>query len=824
MNSTKTCEFCDKRGLPLLLVRDGVAPAGAVAPLAPSLSIELNAKAAHYTKRLLRTGYVNVFDEARHRWEVYFVTQEGYFFKLLDTPGVIAAIPQKPFNCPDQGHRAVASCITVPDPVNASKVWIGFSDVRWTDAIRKLNEDIAYRKRHMTEIDVQAVLMGSLAPHRAITQVDATIAEYAMNPSLAKANFSWCPFTFDFRHGRADRLKQECEALRPGKGIIVTLSDPAGIARELARLMKRNADLFITVRPTDQRNLTASMAIDQIKQAIQEQAQKNEIAAAKDFAEQQIRANPLGHLFSETTRAQTDNVGKVTPLHLERAAVAAWDKYKEKFDETARQAWHSPFRKRLEEFDAVFIAPLALSHVAWMKSTALADYFWCNYDPHNPESGAVYTALVAHCIEATEDKNACAELYADWLAGKILDPKNILLRAMILNQDVIAKRVEDASTVSINLKAIPWDNIFAAFTGVLDRLNQQAQVGIARLMVEISGTVATVFSKIMDGNEGFRAAVMATGLISGHPIVVCDLIGTRKQFRAHLIKQLLQASGQDVSKSQLKRAVSAELDRQRIQGVELEGDTRKRWVLVADKATIERMPPGLTPQARADWLARSLKTIEDVESLNLQRWRAVINSEFRSGLITGIFQAVSLTKLFADEEKSLKNDKQDALGRLHVGIAALAGTTSEAISHALAGRALSLRFGQGLATDAATVLKWSGRTVGLVGGLFVAVLDVNKAVEARREGNKGLAILYYSSAAVGAGLSVALFATQWLAALAVPIIGVLVLLIVGIGIWIEYVKDNPVQDWLERCPWGVIEAERYPNLATLQDQLNKALN
>ena len=327
----------------------------------------------------------------------------------------------------------------------------------------------------------------------------------------------------------------------------------------------------------------------------------------------------------------------------------------------------------------------------------------------------------------------------------------------------------------------------------------------------------------MDGSRGFRAAVMATGLISGHPVVVCEVIGNKKQFRAHLIKQLLQASGQNISQKQMKRAVKAELERQRIQGVSLEGDTAKRWVLVADKAMIERMPSGLTPQGRANWLAQSLKTIEDVESLNLHRWRTVINSDVRSGLVTGIFQALSLTKLFADEEKSLMNDKEDSIRRLHAGVAALVGTTSEAIGHALAGRALSLRFGQGFATNAATGLKWAGRTVGLAGGLFVAVLDVRKAGEARREGSKGLAVLYYSSAAVGAGLSVALFATQWLAALAVPIIGVLVLLIVGIGIWIEYVKDNPLQDWLERCPWGINEAERYADLATLQDQLNKAL-
>lgn len=823
MTDSKKCEFCDKRGLPLLLVRDAVASAGAGAPLAPALPIELSAKAAHYTKRLLRSGYVNVFDEARRRWEAYFVTSDGYFFNLLQTPGVIPVVPAKPFNCPDEGHRAVASCITIPDPLNATRIWIGFSDVRWTDAVRKANEDAAYRKRHMTEIDVKAVLKGNLGPHRPVVQVDAIVAEYAMMPSLVKANFSWSPSKFNLRHGHGDRLKHECEVMRPGKGIIVTLSDPAGLAQELALLMKRNAELFISSRPVDQRNLTASAAIDQIEEAIRIQAQNNEIAAADSIADQQVDANPIGHSFFESTRARTEDFRKLTPLHLKRASDAAWKKYAEKFDESSRQAWNVPFRQKLDAFDAEFIAPLAQSHAAWMKSADLADYFECNYDPIHPESGAVYAAVFTNCIATTEDKVACAELYKEWLAGDIVDTKNLLLRAMILNQNAPAQAVESAIKLSINLKAIPWDNIFSAFKGVVERLSQQTQAGMARLIVEISGAVASVFGKIMDGSSGFRAAVMATGLISGHPVVVCDLIGTKGQFRAHLIKELLRASGQSINKKQMRRAVIAELKRQGIQGVSLEGVSAKRWVLIADKALIESMAAGLSPQARADWLARSLKTVEQVEQLNLHRWRTVINADVRSGLVTGLFQALSLAKLFSDEERSLKHDKQDAGGRLNAGIAAIVGTTTEAISYALAGRATSLQFGQGLATMSATVLKWSGRAVGLVGGLYVAVLDVNKASEARRDGRKGLAVLYYSSAVVGASLSFALIATSWLTALAVPIIGVLVLLLVGIGIWIEYLKDNPVQDWLERCPWGIRASERYADLATLQDQLNKAL-
>jgi hypothetical protein len=48
--------------------------------------------------------------------------------------------------------------------------------------------------------------------------------------------------------------------------------------------------------------------------------------------------------------------------------------------------------------------------------------------------------------------------------------------------------------------------------------------------------------------------------------------------------------------------------------------------------------------------------------------------------------------------------------------------------------------------------------------------------------------------------------------------------LIGIGVLIEYIKDNPVQDWLERCPWRILPAQRYPDLPTEQAQLKQALN
>jgi hypothetical protein len=763
---------------------------------------------------------VNVFDESRERWEIYFITPDNFFLKMLQTPGDGPIPPAKPFNCPDEGHRALASFVTISDPAKATKVWIGFSDVFWTDAVRKSNEDPAYRKRHMTEIDVKAALKRNQTPHRSIKQIDALIAEYAMPPALAKATLDWSPFKFISRHGSADRMKQECENLRPETALIVTLSDPVGIAQELAFLMRRNVKLFTEKNIVNNRYLTASSAIDQIEEIVRRRALDAEIQASEQSANQQIEEDRIGHIFSSSTRSKTEQIRRVTPSQVKRAQDDAWAKYDKKFDNPGRQKWNADYGKRLEAFDAEFIAPLALNHVAWMKSTALLQHLECNYDPHHAESGEVYTMVVTRCLTATQDKKACAQLYNEWLQGDITDKKNFLLRAMVLNQNITADSIKAAAEVTFDIRQIPWDNIFAASSSALGKLAEKVQDITAHLIAQVGGPLAQMFHKIIDGSRNFRAAIMATGLISGHPVVVCEITGSRPQFVKLLTRQLMQISGHAFNEVQLRYAVAAELKRQEIHGKPVSGTAHRQWLMTVDKEMTNIMPDGLTPQNQREWLVKHIRTPEAVESLNLERWRRVINTHVRVGVLTGILQAVCLTKLISDQQKSLGNENFDASARLYAGMTAVGATTSEVIGIALSERAtLGMRYGQGLASTMGDFLKRMGKNFGLGAGLVVAGLDFYKGFSEFREGADGLVVVsYLGSGIVGIALSAALLASA-----SIPVIGFLILLAIGIGILIENIKDNPLQDWLERCPWGRLKDQRYVDAESEQAQLNLAL-
>jgi len=195
-----------------------------------------------------------------------------------------------------------------------------------------------------------------------------------------------------------------------------------------------------------------------------------------------------------------------------------------------------------------------------------------------------------------------------------------------------------------------------------------------------------------------------------------------------------------------------------------------------------------------------------------------------SGIVAAILQAITLTKLLVDKEKSLANEKGDTVGRIEAGICAIAGSTSEVLGNFLKNRALlGMRFGQGLAATMGRYTAIIGRVTGLGASLYMAFLDAEKYTEARNENQPGLAWLYGASAISGLALASVLFYPAILGAAAIPVIGILILLCVGIGLLIENLKDNPIQDWLERCSWGMLSSQRYPDMETEQAQLLLAL-
>ena len=108
------------------------------------------------------------------------------------------------------------------------------------------------------------------------------------------------------------------------------------------------------------------------------------------------------------------------------------------FDETGRAKFQAEYDQNLLSLDKDNILELAKAHVQWMKSDMMVRYFQTRFDPADKESGKAYLAVFSMCISDTQDISPCKKLYSQWInSGDEEDPSNLLMRAAVLNQDIL---------------------------------------------------------------------------------------------------------------------------------------------------------------------------------------------------------------------------------------------------------------------------------------------------------------------------------------------------------------------------------------------------
>jgi len=229
------CKMCGKKGLPILLTRYAVAtndttkwytePSHLLADRmqasgAPKISgdfkepgIDLG-KTAYYTQRLMRGGYVYVFDEKRKKWKGYFVTDNACLleFDIQTTFGksaVKGVNPQSAYPCNPAKYGLLAACITVEKAEEAGNLWIAFSDVQWTEAVwEKFDKDKPFRELNMRQFDVQAWISNKKHPHACLfSDVDKHIADF--NPDVKSETFDFSPASLPVLWGYYDFAKYQ---------------------------------------------------------------------------------------------------------------------------------------------------------------------------------------------------------------------------------------------------------------------------------------------------------------------------------------------------------------------------------------------------------------------------------------------------------------------------------------------------------------------------------------------------------------------------------------------------------------------------------------
>jgi hypothetical protein len=891
----QTCPFCDRSGLPILPLRYAVARTD-LGGKAPDIAAPFDAgkfalpvESAKYTLRILRPGYLYVFDEVRGEWTAYIVNGQGLLYQFDIHAKVPPQVPDKTFNeaCVRKADPYLARCFTVKDAANAGNIWMGFSDVMWTESVLNAHSEAAYRKKHMRCINMADVRAkktaahmdtfsklknvaeftkvikpdtGATNAHDALAKQAATLEQQLKQMQQARTSHpltgaaaraeqkqeanvqaqlaevkknldgTWLPevtivadraLSFspqplnllgDQVKGLMDWGKQ---AAKPYEAVMAAVPDPAGIAAELALLMRIRMQAFMRDERNDKdriRKTALSGVIEQIRDAIRTQAEQDYIAgrerqATRDENGYSMSGGPMGAMPVMGSSALAEMDRAITADQLRQAGDDEWKKYDDLYSEKQRTDWQNTFNTALQSFDQSVIGPLAIAHRDLLKSDAFHDYFDCNFDSKVVASGIVYTIVFGQCIAGTQDKKCSADLYNEWIQGDLTDKRNILLRALCLHQDTLAKEIQSASQNTVAWAELPWDKLFGIGKATFDQLLEGQKDEMGRLTILVSGAITATLKKVGESQKIYSGLV-ALGVVTRKPFVLVTIDGGKKAFRASLIKNLLKLSGKakSIPENKMAKAVADELRRQEICGVDTKGRDKKTWLLMIDPDEVRNMPKNLNADDQAKWLAKTIRTPEQVDELNLAKYRdavtrgserVMVNVPFTFAVLALLANGWAMHSIMQGEEGSLAVHKTEMLARVYTQGLYIVGATADALESGLTRLSVSgVRLGQATMKAGAEIFGVIGRVVGVVAGMLMAAWDGWRAYEEHKAGHNGAAAAYGVSAILGAAATVLLCIgwTGW------------GLLVVGlIIIWafvMTLLVNNKIQDWLELTYWG----------------------
>lgn len=815
MSAPKGCKFCIRRGLPILPARPAIMTQDDTLPRLPAtVTPPMMAQGEiAWTARLLREGFLYIWAESAQRWISYFATSAGYYYPLPEqgeAPSDILSGELKP--CITQPEElASASLITLPVKpagMNNGRFWFGWSEVEWTAAVRKKHEDAAYRSQYMQPFDMDAWLGGDQAQQAVpIAGVSDTLAEYSHGAAGCKAR-AWSPASWkSLPPLAAEQLKQAADALYAGKGAILLLEDPPAILQELSAVINYDLQEQVYKKPEYQRELALASAITALKESMVRQFERDHIENSEHLERLAIHG-PFGYAVNDEI---ADNM--YSPAHdkqLRPAVAKKWAEYEQYYHPEKVAAFQQTFNQVLTRYNDSIVSPRTDMYLEWLRGKVLLAYFQHNFDSEALKSGIEYVQTLNYCIAGMQDKLGVFRHFTDLLSGTPTDATNILARALVWNQDVLAKKLANATTFSPDWLTIPWSGLANAFKEGIEKMRDDA-AGVAGIFIGLlSGVLTRKIAQALESKQIFSCLV-AMGAITNKALIPLEKTGSYKQFVSEVVTQLAKESGLDsrVNKDRLRHYIRQELRRLRVDGLPMDVKETKRFLVLVDIDRVSELLH-LPPKERARAVSKLLRNVADVETQQFSRWQGAVRRGVRNvgeampftlGIVSGVLQVAALY-ISADikGKKTLTADQKEAHGRFAAGVAGLASTTLNTIETGIKQFRLFTDASSKLRIfGSETFLRWiefGGKFLGAVGGGIVAGFDAYHAYDEYSKGHRGLMIAYVLSSVAGLWLSVAMVT-------AIPVFGtfIAVVILIGTTVYLALNNRDKIQKWLLQCLW-----------------------
>ena len=876
---SKICAICDQSGLALMPLRYAVAQPAAhsapaiQAPFGEGLeSVPLPADTAHYTLCHLRGGYLYVFNEVRGEWKAYVVTEDAYLFEYdihdKTPPDLSGARP-----CSRMAKSAASRCVMIPDASRAGAVWLGFSDVAWTGRVLERHRKSEYRDKHMRRINLGAWAKSQAEqPHLAgLSKAREFVAEYYLpaepesasqvEPSdlpgirLQNVNvhgykaFMDSPQNFHNCHTELEPFLDSAKI--SGRGAppaMVALLDPVGITLELNALTLGQVERFERQDDRDWKKAT-STAIQGLREMIEKDAVSKALQSHQRERSATIAGMPLYLEWDEVDRQRNDLIfSRLSPVQEQRARTDAWARYIDNYREADRVAFEEQLQIDLEHFMQSTVTPLVQALAGWYWGEPFQQSMLCNHDAEEWDSGLCFTTLVTASLTGLTGHPVIIDQIVEDLRGRYSDPNNLTMRALVLNNDRIAERLDEAATPELVLgNPFAWRNVLNAFGHVLDEYDKGlASGGIARaagLAHQISGALVRTLGKpLKAGASGaldlsIRHRMLALlGALSGKQILSMSTTASEAQM-AHIISEKVALLQPGIDRKALQEKVSKELRQLEKQpGVREPTGTRNArqkkvftWNLMYDADIGKAL--SVDSRGKLNRNTPLLISPDELRRVVVQRHATLPRAthiDVGVGVVGGIldgwnaYMAVQLVDKEGVTAKTGVNLTAAAFGLTGAGAELIGNIWAKYPSGQLR-LASAWSFIDEKISTRSSILKFVGKIFSAVGGMLTAIVDLIGANDAYKTNDMPIFYLRAFTGVVGGIVSLTLLFSVMSAGFGFVVILVLAAVSM-LGEWlINLLRDSAVEKWLDRGKFGCAYHGEFLSLEMQENEWNAML-
>jgi hypothetical protein len=666
------------------------------------------------------------------------------------------------------------------------------------------------------------------------------------------------------------RLKQQCARATEGcskkiqgMAAVLAIHDPAGIVMDLSTMMDwrlawfnaeqyrlRDRQIVIGGMIENLRKSVMKQAIEDVHNEIKESNRvieliENDIKNYNRDTYYKRKAMDAQVLSQERVRLKAKQEWLKYPEHIQQEA---WKKYEERYDKDQPGKDYANSQEELKAFNKRTIDPLATVHNAWMRSEDLKNYFECNFDPTSRESGYVYTTAFTLCIGNTQQCAISKDLYYRWLKGDILDKGNFLLHALYLNQQQWMEKAEAAKKLVGDHKYVKvgksdfewgkfWEEFFGKIGGAVDKTIDDSSNPSNGLLANLVSRMGSVIGQHARDHYSSAANVrqLPVSLVNlagatRTPLIIVPVNSTAG-YDLRVLSDTVFAQAKESKIPVTHETVQNTLGNRGIPQQKLSAPTSHVGLIALDvdasrgKGAELSKNTALLPDAKLNaMLDAGLKSgnFPDVDAFE-KEYAKKVSGVGATRAVSSVFSVVSTIvqfvnyletyKSFANNKEIkpfLKDEQLHKFAAASINMAIAAGDLVEKVVRtSTAHTTLGGRISRGLS---AINNSWVVRGLGIVAGLISVAWDVVHAVEARNNGQTGLAWAYLGSAVlgiVGIGLTIAGWFAGAAMAAALTGIGIVVFVIgIGIGILIGWLVGDKLQQWLERCYYGNFQKEK----------------